>query len=84
MFGRAGQQWMVNFRVRDLDAMVQQLRDADLVVDVDPEEYPNGPVRSDHRSRWQTHSTVAAKVTLGLCPPSLGRGTPRAHEVATR
>jgi predicted enzyme related to lactoylglutathione lyase len=42
MFGRAGQQWMINFRVRDLDAMVRQLRDADLAVDVDPEEYPNG------------------------------------------
>lgn len=42
MFGRADQHWMINFRVRDLDAMVRQLRDADLAVDVDPEEYPNG------------------------------------------
>jgi glyoxylase I family protein len=42
MLGRAEQQWMINFRVRDLDAMVRQLRAADVAVDVDPEEYPNG------------------------------------------
>jgi predicted enzyme related to lactoylglutathione lyase len=41
-FGRDQQQWMVNFRVRDLDAMVRQLRDAGLLVEVDAEEYPNG------------------------------------------
>ena len=32
----------VNFRVRDLDAMVAQLRAAGEQVEVDPEEYPNG------------------------------------------
>ena len=42
MFGHPDQQWMVNFRVRDLDAMVSQLRAADVVVEVDPERYPNG------------------------------------------
>ena len=42
MFGRAEQQWMINFRVRDLDAMVAQLRAADIAVEVDPETYPNG------------------------------------------
>ncbi len=42
MFGRPGQQWMVNFRVRDLDAMVSQLRAAGIAVDVDPEVHPNG------------------------------------------
>ena len=31
-FGRAEQQWMVNFRVRDLDAMVSQLRSAGVAV----------------------------------------------------
>ncbi len=41
-FGRDQQQWMVNFRVRDLDAMVHQLRSAGLVVEVDAEIYPNG------------------------------------------
>lgn len=42
MFGRPEQQWMVNFRVRDLDAMVGQLRAAGIAVEVDPETYPNG------------------------------------------
>ena len=41
-FGRDEQAWMLNFRVRDLDALVQQLRDAGVEVDVDPELYPNG------------------------------------------
>ncbi len=33
---------MLNFRVRNLDAMVAQLRDAGIEVTVDPETYPNG------------------------------------------
>lgn len=41
-FRKEDQQWMVNFRVRDLDAMVTQLQGADIEVEVDPEEYPNG------------------------------------------
>ncbi len=41
-FGRPAQVWMINFRVRDLDAMVAQLRGAGIAVEVDPEEYPNG------------------------------------------
>jgi predicted enzyme related to lactoylglutathione lyase len=34
--------WMVNFRVRNLDAMVAQLRGSGIAVTVDPELYPNG------------------------------------------
>jgi predicted enzyme related to lactoylglutathione lyase len=41
-FGRPEQQWMMNFRVRDLDAMVQQLRAAGIEVKVDPTVHPNG------------------------------------------
>ena len=41
-FGRPEQQWMVNFRVDDLDAFVAQLGSEDVEVAVDPEEYPNG------------------------------------------
>ena len=41
-FGRESQMWMINFRVDKLDAMVEQLRGADIAVEVDPEEYPNG------------------------------------------
>lgn len=33
---------MVNFRVRDLDAMVKQLQTAGIEVEPDPNEYPNG------------------------------------------
>ena len=41
-FGRSEQQWMVNFRVRDLDAMVAQLEGAGIEVTIDDTEYPNG------------------------------------------
>ena len=41
-FGSADQQWMINFRVSDLDGMVQQLRVAKIEVSVDPQSYPNG------------------------------------------
>lgn len=41
-FGSRHQQWMVNFRVRDLDAMVAQLRAAGISVDVHKETLPNG------------------------------------------
>ena len=41
-FGDPAQQWMINFRVHDLDALVAQLRAAGIEVEVDPETYPNG------------------------------------------
>lgn len=41
-FRRPEQQWAINFRVRDLDAMVAQLRAAGVDVVVDAETYPNG------------------------------------------
>ena len=41
-FGDAKKVWMVNFRVRDLNAMTVQLRAAGIEVRVDPEKYPNG------------------------------------------
>jgi predicted enzyme related to lactoylglutathione lyase len=34
--------WMVNFRVRDLDAMVAQLWAAGIAIEVDAQQYPNG------------------------------------------
>ncbi|MFG6403780.1 VOC family protein [Microbacterium sp. P04] len=37
-----GRAWAVNFRVADLDAMVAQLREAGVLVVVDPAFYPNG------------------------------------------
>lgn len=41
-FGDDNQQFMFNFRVRDLDAMVDQLQAAGIEVKVDSETYPNG------------------------------------------
>jgi predicted enzyme related to lactoylglutathione lyase len=38
----ADKQWMINFRVRNLDAMVEQLRSVKIEVTVNPEIYPNG------------------------------------------
>ena len=32
-FGRADQQWMINFRVADMDAMIAQLKAADITVE---------------------------------------------------
>ena len=41
-FGDPARTWMINFRVRDLDAMVGQLRAAGEDVQLDAEAYPNG------------------------------------------
>lgn len=41
-FGDASRVWMVNFRVANLDAMVAQRSAAGIVVEEDPERYPNG------------------------------------------
>lgn len=41
-FRDPAKQWMINFRVRDLDAMVEQLRGAGIEVEVNPEAAPNG------------------------------------------
>jgi predicted enzyme related to lactoylglutathione lyase len=41
-FGDAARQWMVNFRVADLDAMMAQLLAAGIDVKADPQRYPNG------------------------------------------
>jgi predicted enzyme related to lactoylglutathione lyase len=47
-FGDRSNQWMVNFRVRNLDAMVAQLRAAGSKVVVDEQEYPNGRFARTH------------------------------------
>ena len=41
-FGDELQSWMINFRVANLDALVERLRAAGVTVEVDPEAYPNG------------------------------------------
>ena len=47
-FGNRKQQWMLNYRVRDLDAMLAQLRAAGVRVDEKTEEDENG------RFAWAT------------------------------
>jgi len=47
-FGRPAQAWMLNFRVRNLDAMVAQLRAAGAEVKVDPASYPTGRFARTH------------------------------------
>jgi glyoxylase I family protein len=47
-FGSADRKWMINFRVRDLNAMVAQLRAAGIAVEVHPEAYPNGRFARTH------------------------------------
>lgn len=41
-FGNPSNAFMVNFRVKSLDAMAAQLRAAGIEVKVDPQRYPNG------------------------------------------
>ena len=41
-FGDAEYKWMLNFRVRNLPAMIAQLEAAGIEVDLDPTEWPNG------------------------------------------
>jgi glyoxylase I family protein len=41
-FGSRERRWMLNFRVRALDPLVEQLRNAGITVTVDPQVYPNG------------------------------------------
>jgi glyoxylase I family protein len=59
-FGRPEQQWMLNLRVRDLDAVVSELRVAGIEVEVDAHEYPNGRFAKVHDPEgnpiqlWQT------------------------------
>jgi glyoxylase I family protein len=42
MIGPPERTWMINFRVEDLNAIVDQLRGAGETVEVDPQRYPNG------------------------------------------
>ena len=41
-FGDSKQMWMINFRVRDLKAIMAQLRAAGVEIEIDPQHCPNG------------------------------------------
>jgi len=47
-FGDSTKQWMLNFRVGDLDKMARQLEAAGIEVKVDPATYPNGRFARTH------------------------------------
>jgi glyoxylase I family protein len=47
-FGDASRAWMINFRVKNLDALVAQLTAAGVEVKVDPEHYPYGRFARTH------------------------------------
>jgi glyoxylase I family protein len=47
-FGDPAKQWMINFRVSDLDKMARQLEAAGAEVKVDPTTYPNGRFAHTH------------------------------------
>jgi predicted enzyme related to lactoylglutathione lyase len=61
--------WMLNLRVRNLDAMVAQLRAADITVEVDPKSYPNGKFATLHDPEenpiqlWEPAGRDAARPT---------------------
>lgn len=47
-FGKPEQAWMINFRVRNLDLLIDELRASGIQVAVDPTEYPNGRFARTH------------------------------------
>ena len=61
-FGSRAQQTMLNFRVRDLDSMLAQLRAKGAEVATDTQDMEGvGAIRLGHRSRGQSNRTVAAR-----------------------
>ena len=66
-FGNPTKQWMLNFRVNNLDKMTAQLQAAGIVVKVDPVTYPNGRFARIHDPEdnpielWQPMNGTPAK-----------------------
>ena len=59
-FGAADKQFMLNFHVGNLLAMVHQLQASGIAVDLDPKEYPNG---------WFAHLTDPEGTRIELWQP---------------
>jgi glyoxylase I family protein len=65
--GDATKQWMINFRVADLDKMAAQLQAAGIAVKVDPTPYPYGRFAHTHDPEgnsielWQPPNPPTAK-----------------------
>jgi catechol 2,3-dioxygenase-like lactoylglutathione lyase family enzyme len=69
-FGRPEQMWMLNFRVRNLDAITAQLREVGIPVEVDPQLYPNGRFARLHDPEG---NPVELWEPAGRDAPQLGR-----------
>jgi glyoxylase I family protein len=83
-FQRPEQQWAINFRVRDLDAMVSQLRGAGVDVQVHQETYPNGRFadlvdpEGNPVQLWEPAGADSVpESTNPTSSPSTSAGTPR-------
>ena len=64
-FGAADKTWKINFRVSDLDALVEQLRLAGIAVETHAEPYPNGrfaELEDPERNRIQLWEPNAASM----------------------
>ena len=75
MFGSPAKSWMINFRVDDLDAMVERLRDAGVAVTPHAEAYPNGrfaELEDPEGNRIQLWEPNAASIARD--PDAGGRG----------
>jgi glyoxylase I family protein len=79
-FGNPAKQWMINFRVSNLEAMVLQLKSAGIAVDVDPEHYPKAVSRgcmipkaipSSCGSPWAVSKLLPAPERGGTTPAGL-------------
>lgn len=66
-FGAADKSWKINFRVSDLDAIVEQLRNAGIAVEAHAESYPNGrfaELEDPERNRiqlWEPNAASTAR-----------------------
>ena len=73
MLGEPEHMWMINFRVDDLDAMVQRLRDAGVAVEPHAESYPNGrfaELADPEGNRIQLWEPNAASIARDVAPPA--------------
>lgn len=69
-FGDSKKDWMLNFRVRNLEAMASQLRAAGIMVKVDPQKYPNGRFASLHDPEGNPIELWEPSAEARMEPPS--------------
>ncbi len=80
-FGSRTQQTMLNFRVRDLDAMLAQLRAKERTWPGDAGHGGRRPLRLGHRPRGQPPRTVATRLIHGRHPYAVTSDRSPPHSV---